>query len=53
MSVRADTGKTEKRGLGEFDIEGVDFLGAEVANEERGLSRAECGPGGSPARLVG
>ncbi len=45
MSCRADTGKIEKRRLGEFDIEGVDFLGADVAGEERGLPRAYAGPG--------
>jgi len=46
-------GKAKKCHLGEFDVESVDFLGADVANEERGLPGTEARPGGFPAKLVG
>ena len=36
-----------------FDVEGVDFLGTNIANEKRGLPGAEARPGGFPAKLVG
>ena len=44
MSVRAAAGKTEKRGLGEFDVEGIDFLGADVASEKGGTVGGETAP---------
>src|SRR6267378_3720201 len=52
FGARSNQGNRENRALREFDIEGVDFLGADVADEERSLIRGETGPR-TGAKLIG